>query len=160
MKTFSISISSQGEMWQDTRTKVNPVLMQPKTITRYIGSVDTIATDFITRIRSIRDAKDEVPADFSNEMCKWALESIAYVALNQRLGLLSDSPHSDGQRLIDVSFHGSSFKLFTLINNSSLQSVHDFFDLSYKMEIGLPIWKYYKTADYKNMKNCLNTMTE
>lgn len=86
------------------RTKVNPVMMQPKTVTRYIGTVDTIADDLVARIRSIRDDKGEVPADFSNEMSKWALESIAYIALDQRLGLLTNTiPDSDGQKLIQVS---------------------------------------------------------
>lgn len=78
-------------------------MMQPKTVTRYIGVVDKIAEDFVTRIRSIRDDKNEVPADFSNEMNKWALESIAYIGLDQRLGLLKETdPHSDGQKLIEV----------------------------------------------------------
>lgn len=79
-------------------------MMQPKTVTRYIGTVDTIADDLVARIRSIRDDKGEVPADFSNEMSKWALESIAYIALDQRLGLLTNTvPDSDGQKLIQVS---------------------------------------------------------
>lgn len=77
--------------------------MQPKTVSRYVETVETIAEDFVTRIRSIRDGQNEVPADFSNEMSKWALESIAYVALDQRLGLFTDTnPESDGQTLIKV----------------------------------------------------------
>lgn len=83
---------------------VNPVMMQPKTVGRYAGMVDTIAEDFIARIRSIRDDKREVPGDFGNEMNKWALESVAYIAMDQRLGLLTDTdPESAGQKLIQVS---------------------------------------------------------
>lgn len=120
---------------------MNPVMMQPKTVTRYIGVVDTIAGDFVNRIRSIRDDKQEVPADFGNEMNKWALESIAYVALNQRLGLLTDTEeNSEGQRLI--------------------QSVHEFFVLSYELEVNPSFWKIYETPTYKKMMKCLNTMTE
>ena len=80
-------------------------MMQPKTVQRYIPTVDRIATDFVNRIRDIRDEKNEVPADFGNEMNKWALESIAYIALDQRLGLLTDlDPDSDGQKLIQVCY--------------------------------------------------------
>lgn len=123
------------------RTKVNPVMMQPKTVQRYIGPVNTIAQDFVTRIREIRDDKGEVPADFSNEMSKWALESIAYIALEQRLGLFTDqNPNSDGQRLIEA--------------------VHEFFILSFKLEVEPSLWKLYETSTYKKILKCLEIMTE
>lgn len=96
---------SQGPTWYETRTKVNPVMLQPKTAKKYIEPVEEIAEDFIERIRSIRDEKDEVPAEFSNEMNKWALESIARIGLETRLGLLGEIPKdSDGQKLIQVNY--------------------------------------------------------
>lgn len=77
--------------------------MQPKTVTRYMGIVDTIAGDFVSKVRRLRNEDGEVPANFGNEMNKWALESIAYIALDQRLGLLTETDkNSDGQRLIEV----------------------------------------------------------
>lgn len=80
-------------------------MMQPKTVKSYVPTVQTIADEFVQRIRSIRDDRVEVPADFSNELNKWALESISYIALDQRLNLLTDTnPDSDGQRLIMVIF--------------------------------------------------------
>lgn len=101
-------IYRQGEQWQAMRTKVNPVMMQPKTATRYIKTVDKIAGDFLNRVRLIKDDKSEVPADFGNEVNKWALESIAYIALDQRLGLLdSDNKDTRGQRLIEVRWANS-----------------------------------------------------
>lgn len=96
---------SQGKSWQTTRTKVNPIMMQPKTVKLYIGAVDSITSEFIERIYAIRDAKTkEMPADFQNELNKWALESISYIALNQRLDLLGNTDKdSRGQQLIEVS---------------------------------------------------------
>lgn len=94
---------------------VNPVMMHPKTVKRYIATVDKINEDLITRIRSIQDDKGEVPSDFGNEMNKWALESIAYIALDQRLGLLRDTvPNSDGQKLIQVKIE-DEMKIFLKI---------------------------------------------
>lgn len=94
---------------------VNPVMMHAKTVKRYIATVDKINEDLITRIRSIKDDKDEVPGDFGNEMNKWALESIAYIALDQRLGLLGDTdPNSDGQKLIQVKIE-DEMKIFLKI---------------------------------------------
>lgn len=78
--------------------------MQPKTAMMYIGAMDRISSEFVERIYVIRNAKNEMPEDFKNELNKWALESISYIALNQKLGLLG--PHdknSKGQQLIEVS---------------------------------------------------------
>lgn len=94
---------SQGATWQDTRTKVNPVLMKPRVVKMYIEAMDKIASEFIQRVNVIRDTKNEMPEDFKNEMNKWALESVAYIALNQRLGLLGPTDkNSKGQQLIEV----------------------------------------------------------
>lgn len=90
-------------MWQNTRTKVNPVMMAPKVVKQYVSGMGQVADDFVSRIRSIRDAKDEVPSDFANEMNKFALEAVAYIALDRRLDLLTKTdPNSRGQRLIQV----------------------------------------------------------
>ena len=82
---------------------MNPVLLQSKIVKFYIPSIQQIADEFVEKIRRIRDENLEVPADFSNEMKKWTLESISYIALDQRLNLINnEDPHSDGQRLIKV----------------------------------------------------------
>lgn len=78
-------------------------MMQPKTVKSYVPVVQTIADEFVERIRDIRDENSEVPADFVNEANKWALESISCIALDQRLNLMIDQdPNSDGQQLISV----------------------------------------------------------
>lgn len=78
-------------------------MMQPKTVKLYVGDVESITNDFIERIRVIRDEQNEMPADFSNELNKWSLESISYIALSRRLGLLKETDSSSkGQQLIEV----------------------------------------------------------
>lgn len=42
----------------------------------------------------------------------------------------------------------------------NFQNVHDFFHMSYKMEVMPPFWKYYKTPAYKKTMNIMNSMTE
>lgn len=79
-------------------------MLQPKTAKKYIEPVEQISDEFIQRVRAIRDGNDETPADFSNEMNKWALESIACIGLETRLGLLGEiEKDSDGQRMIQVN---------------------------------------------------------
>lgn len=77
--------------------------MQPRVVKMYIEAMDKIASEFVQRVNAIRDTKNEMPEDFKNEMNKWALESVAYIALNQRLGLLGPTDkNSKGQQLIEV----------------------------------------------------------
>lgn len=133
---------SQGKTWQDTRTKVNPVMMNPKTVKSYIGAVDQISTDFVQRIRMIREREtQEMPNNFINELNKWSLESISYIALNQRLGLLTEGwETTKGQELI--------------------QAVQVFLNLAFRMEIMPSMWRYYETADYKKVMKALHTVTK
>lgn len=133
---------SQGKTWQDTRTKVNPVMMNPKTVKSYIGAVDQISTDFVQRIRMIREREtQEMPNHFINELNKWSLESISYIALNQRLGLLTEGwETTKGQELI--------------------QAVQVFLNLAFRMEIMPSMWRYYETADYKKVMIALHTVTK
>jgi hypothetical protein len=40
---------SQGENWQNFRSKVNQTMMQPKSTKLYVGPVDSVANDFLKR---------------------------------------------------------------------------------------------------------------
>lgn len=118
-------------------------MMQPKTVKSYVPVVESIADEFVERIRQIRDKNLEVPGDFANETNKWSLESISSIALDQRLNLLTadqQDSNSDGQQLI--------------------KAVHEFFDLSFDLEIKPSIWKYYKTPQFKKLIASLHTMTK
>jgi len=48
--TISVTISfSQGETWQKFRSKVNQIMMQPKSTKLYVGPIDSVASDFLKR---------------------------------------------------------------------------------------------------------------
>lgn len=42
-------IFSHGERWQEFRSAVQPVLLQPKTMRLYIKAIDEVAMDMIQR---------------------------------------------------------------------------------------------------------------
>lgn len=66
---------SQGEAWHRFRKNVNQHMMQPRSIKPHVAEVDEVASDFIARIRKLRDVKTlKLPTTFNNEMNKWALE--------------------------------------------------------------------------------------
>lgn len=70
---------------------------------------------------------------------KWSLESICVIALDQRLGVLvGDDP--DAKLLI--------------------QSIRDFFEISYQLEL-LPFpWRIIATPKFKQLMNAYENLTE
>ncbi|XP_026464275.1 probable cytochrome P450 12a5, mitochondrial [Ctenocephalides felis] len=130
------------EKWKDIRGKVNPVMMQPRVVKQYIKSVEEVSDEFITRMVRLRDSNQEMPADFMDELNKWSLESIGSIALDAKLGCLEDnvSANSDSGRMI--------------------QAVHDFFYLTFKLEILPSLWKYIPTPGFRKLTAALDVMTE
>ncbi len=96
-------VNDQGETWAKLRTAANPIMMKPKVVKAYIPDIDTVARDFIRKIRTLRDENNEMPDDFQNELNKWSLESIALIALEHRLGLITRDDDPENQKLINVS---------------------------------------------------------
>lgn len=55
-------------------------------------------------MKKVRDDKLETPANFSDLVNQWSLESIACIILDQRLGLLRESnKDTNGAKLIQVT---------------------------------------------------------
>lgn len=136
-------ISESGEAWGKMRTAVNPIMLKPATVNAYTPVVDEITIEFCDRIKSLRDSNDELPAKFLYELNKWSLESIASIAVNQRLHVLDDRRENDkspARRLI--------------------KSVDDFFTLSYQLEMLPSLWRYIATPKYKQLMETFDTMTE
>lgn len=54
-------------------------------------------------MKKIRDEKNEVPADFSDFVNHWSLESISCIILDKRLGLLKENNNDENaQKMIKV----------------------------------------------------------
>lgn len=125
------ALVAQGEEWHNFRRKVNPIMMHPKSTKLYIAPIHAVASDFIERIRKIRNDKLEVPPTFGNELCKWALESIMYIALDKRMGCLADDlkPDSETQKMID--------------------SIQVIFDSLYILDFRMSPWKVLSTPTWR-----------
>ncbi|KAJ8962682.1 hypothetical protein NQ318_001079 [Aromia moschata] len=92
-------LTVQGEEWFKLRTMANPILMQPRVAQKYIGVMDTIASELIENINYFaeQNVNSEMPEDFIKELYKWSLESIGVVALNRRLAYRSSVHETTGQ---------------------------------------------------------------
>lgn len=95
-------LSDQGETWYKMRSTVNPIMMLPNIVKAYIPDVDNVASDFVQKIKILKDDKGEMPDDFDNELNQWAMESIGVIALEQRLGVMSFSRNAESEELIKV----------------------------------------------------------
>ncbi|XP_066154571.1 probable cytochrome P450 49a1 isoform X2 [Euwallacea fornicatus] len=95
-------IAVHGESWQKFRSKVNQIMLQPRSAKMYSSVIAATAEEFVHRISVLRNERLEVPDDFLNEIHKWSLESLARVALDVRMGCLDENPPPDTQKLIDA----------------------------------------------------------
>lgn len=103
-KGFGGLVSDQGETWHKMRTAVNPVMLRPATVRSYLPTVDDIAKEFVQKMHILRDANNEMPADFGTELSMWALESVGMIALDRRLNVMSFERDEDSEKLVKVCF--------------------------------------------------------
>nr|XP_006812260.1 PREDICTED: probable cytochrome P450 CYP44-like [Saccoglossus kowalevskii] len=93
----------QGKEWRRVRSSVQRYVLRPKEISKFHQDLDVVAEDFIQLMKELLVENGEVP-DFQNEVYKWALESVCFIALETRLGSLS--PHMDANtRMIIDNTH-------------------------------------------------------
>ncbi|XP_065167350.1 probable cytochrome P450 49a1 [Atheta coriaria] len=124
-------IGIHGVKWDQFRKQVQQVLLPPATAKKYIEPLNVIATDFLDRMEAMRDENQELPENFLSEIYKWALESVARVALDRRLGCLDPNLASDSesQKIID--------------------SINVFFWNVAEVELKMPVWRVYKNKSFK-----------
>ncbi|KAL0112643.1 hypothetical protein PUN28_012133 [Cardiocondyla obscurior] len=133
--------TSQGKLWHDFRSKVNPHMMQPRTVKAHVAQISEVTGEFVEKMRSLRDpGTNELPGDFKNELQKWALESICSIALDCRLGCLRPNLAADSEPQIMIN------------------CVQEMFDLMYRMEVQMSLWKIYNTRDLKKFFRVLDTL--
>lgn len=95
----------QNKDWGSFRTAVNPIMMQPRVTTQYIPELNQIADEFLSHVRLYKESnpQGEMPADFVQELNKWAFESIVYIALDTRLGCLGRKPTEKSRNAIEYT---------------------------------------------------------
>ncbi|XP_063380159.1 cytochrome P450 CYP12A2-like [Cydia fagiglandana] len=123
--------SDHGENWRDFRTKVNPIMMQPKTIKLYTDVLEEVSNDLVARLKSIRDENNRITKKFNVEMNLWALESIGVVALGTRLNCFDPSLPEDSPA------------------KKLIQNVQDIFNTAEKLDFGFSPWRLFSTPLFK-----------
>ncbi|XP_023174257.2 probable cytochrome P450 12a4, mitochondrial isoform X2 [Drosophila hydei] len=133
-------IPTQGKTWGDFRSIVNPVLMQPKNVRLYYKKMSQVNSEFIERIKAIRDPTTlEVPDNFLESINCWTLESISVVALDKQLGLLKESNNDENAKLL-------------------FKSLDEFFTLGSIYEVKPSVWRYIHTPMFKKLLNAYDNI--
>ncbi|KYM77834.1 Cytochrome P450 CYP12A2 [Atta colombica] len=129
---------SQGKLWHDFRSKVNPHMMQSRMIKAHVSQISEVASEFIEKMRARNYM--ELPSVFTNELLKWILESICSIALDVALECLIPNLAAASEPRIMIN------------------CMHEMFDLMYCMEIQMSLWKIYNTRNLKKFFHVLDTL--
>lgn len=142
-KNYIVSLAvSHGKEWQDFRTSVNQVMMQPRNVTQYVEPIDNVAQDFVNRMKAIRTADGRMPPDYAKELAKWSLESISYVALDTRMGLLEGTPDPASDAVV------------------MMEAITGLFDSIYELDVKPSVWKWVSTPTYRKFVDEMNVFTD
>nr|XP_033474235.1 sterol 26-hydroxylase, mitochondrial isoform X8 [Epinephelus lanceolatus] len=82
--------TEEGEKWYNLRVMLNKRMLLPKESAQYGGVFNDVVTDFIKRIYYLRQGSltGDLVTNVGNEMYHFALEGIASILFEQRLGCL------------------------------------------------------------------------
>ena len=136
---------ADGPEWYKHRSVLSKRMLRPKEVADYASGFNEIITDFIHRLRTVREPsgseKENEVCDLDNELFKWSFESVAEMLFDKRFGCLEPEVNEEAQAFITA--------------------VGDF--LYNLMPVGfLPIWFYkiYETEQLKKFLSSLDTMYE
>ncbi|XP_066257197.1 probable cytochrome P450 49a1 isoform X2 [Euwallacea similis] len=133
-------ISVHGENWQKFRSKVNQIMLQPRSAKMYADVIAATAEEFVHRISVVRNEQLEVPDEFLNEIHKWSLESLSRIALDVRMGCFDENPSPDTQRLINA--------------------INTFFLNVPILELKIPFWRLFSTPTFNLYIEALDCIKE
>uniref|UniRef100_A0A8C7N159 Cholesterol side-chain cleavage enzyme, mitochondrial n=1 Tax=Oncorhynchus kisutch TaxID=8019 RepID=A0A8C7N159_ONCKI len=92
-----------GEDWRSNRVILNREVISPKVLGNFVPLLDEVGQDFVARVHKKieRSGQDKWTTDLSQELFKYALESVGSVLYGERLGLMLDYINPEAQHFID-----------------------------------------------------------
>jgi len=136
---------ADGPEWYKYRSVLSKRMLRPKEVADYASGFNEIITDFIHRLRTIREPsgseKENEVCDLDNELFKWSFESVAEMLFDKRFGCLEPEVNKEAQTFI--------------------KAVGDFLHSIVGVSL-LPTWFYkiYQTQHFKLFFYSFDTMYE
>jgi hypothetical protein len=111
-------VSNDYEAWHSDRSLLSPKLLRPKKISQLFPILNTVANDFVERLRFITQS-DVKMDNIDRELNFCILELFASILFNQRLG--QSSPRSHSRRVSKCKFGLDAEHWRTLLQRTSSQ---------------------------------------
>ncbi|CAJ1056634.1 cholesterol side-chain cleavage enzyme%2C mitochondrial-like [Xyrichtys novacula] len=92
-----------GEEWRTNRVILNKEVISPKVQENFVPLLEEVGEDFVARVHKKieRSGQNKWTTDLSQELFKYALESVSSVLYGERLGLMLDYIDPEAQHFID-----------------------------------------------------------
>uniref|UniRef100_A0A8C4SYB4 Cytochrome P450, family 27, subfamily C, polypeptide 1 n=1 Tax=Erpetoichthys calabaricus TaxID=27687 RepID=A0A8C4SYB4_ERPCA len=106
-------ISAEGEDWLKMRSVLRQKIMRPKDVAAFSGDVNEVVADLVTRIRTLRSQQEDgqTVTNVNDLFFKYAMEAVAYILYEARLGCLeSDVPQQTLEYIDALHLMFSMFK--------------------------------------------------
>ena len=136
---------SDGPEWYKHRSVLSKRMLRPKDVADYASGFNEIITEFIHRLRTVREPsgseKENEICELDKELFKWSFESVAEMLFDKRFGCLEPEVNKEAKAFI--------------------MAVGDF--LHSAIGVGfLPTWFYkiYETQQFKTFFSSFDTMYE
>nr|BAF03604.2 cholesterol side-chain cleavage cytochrome P450 [Eublepharis macularius] len=107
----------KGEAWRHDRLTLNKEVLSPWAMDKFVPLLNEVGQDFVKRVymQIERSQQGRWTADLTNELFRFALESVSNVLYGTRLGLLQDIIDPDAQQFINAittMFHTTTPMLY------------------------------------------------
>ena len=97
---------ANGAEWYRHRSVLSKRMLRPKQVGDYASAFNEIITDFIQRVRTIREPsgalRENEILELDNELFKWSFESVAEMLFDKRFGCLEREVDKDAQAFISA----------------------------------------------------------
>ncbi|GCC37238.1 cholesterol side-chain cleavage enzyme, mitochondrial-like isoform X1 [Chiloscyllium punctatum] len=92
-----------GEEWRRDRLVLNKAVMSPQIIQKFVPLLNEVVLDFVSTVHKqiANSGRETWTADLSNDLFKFALESVCHILYGERLGLLQCLHNPASQKFID-----------------------------------------------------------
>uniref|UniRef100_A0A7N5JRT0 Cholesterol side-chain cleavage enzyme, mitochondrial n=1 Tax=Ailuropoda melanoleuca TaxID=9646 RepID=A0A7N5JRT0_AILME len=92
--------------WKKDRLALNPEVMAPEAIKSFIPLLDPVSQDFVKVLqrRIKQQGSGKFSGDISDDLFRFAFESITNVMFGERLGMLEERVDPEAQRFIDAVY--------------------------------------------------------
>ena len=94
----------EGPEWYKHRSVLSKRMLRPKEVAEYASGFNQIITDFIHRLRTVREPsgseKENEVCELDKELFKWSFESVAEMLFDKRFGCLDPEVNKEAQTFI------------------------------------------------------------